>query len=60
MAAGDKDPRVAKAKRLLKRALSAGEQAEAAAANRATGTRAAYKAGWIGAKEALAALNEKI
>lgn len=56
----DKDPRIAKAKRVLKRAIAAGEQAEAAAANRATGTRGQYKAGWLGAKEALEVLSEKV
>lgn len=56
----DKDPRVAKAKRVLRRALAAGAQAEASAANRATGTRGAYKAGWLGAKEALEVLSEKV
>lgn len=56
----DKDPRVAKAKRVLKRSLAAGAEASGAAANRATGTRSEYKAGWLGAKEALEVLSEKV
>jgi uncharacterized tellurite resistance protein B-like protein len=58
--AADKDPRVAKAKRVLKRALADGEKAEAEATNRATATRALYKCGFTGAKEALEVLNEKV
>lgn len=56
----DKDPRIAKAKRVLKRSLTAGEEAGASASNRATGTRGQYKAGWLGAKEALEILSEKV
>lgn len=53
------DPRITRAKKVLRDALADGDKHEAAAPNRATGTRARYKHGWQGALAALEVLEAK-
>lgn len=51
------DPRITKAKKVLKAGLAEGERLERRAPNRATGTRAKYKAGLRAAEGALDVLS---
>lgn len=53
------DPRITKAKKALRDGLAKGKQAEDEASNRATGTRAKYKQGFLAAEAALEQLNAK-
>lgn len=53
------DPRLTKARKLLRSGIETGKQAEALASNRATGTRARYQHGYRAAVAALAALDAK-
>lgn len=53
------DPRITKAKKVLRDGLAKGKDAEGAAPNRATGTRSKYKCGFQAAQAALEVLNAK-